>query len=80
MSLARYRCVMSNVLQDSRLVDLQKEGGASLCLLRREESSFNQTDDYRYRQIHIQYADLSTPVHPHTIYYLMQAAAMTLCF
>ena len=48
MSLARYRCVMSNVLQDSRLVDLQKEGGASLCLLRQEESSFNQTDDYRY--------------------------------
>ncbi|XP_030233415.1 puratrophin-1 isoform X1 [Gadus morhua] len=47
VSLARYRCVMSNVLQDSRLVDLQKEGGASLCLLRREESSFNQTDDYR---------------------------------
>ncbi|CAL8351103.1 unnamed protein product [Merluccius merluccius] len=45
--LASYRCVISNVLQDSQLVDLQKEGGASLCLLRQEESSYNQTDDYR---------------------------------
>jgi len=35
--LSRYRAVMSSILADCRLVQLQQEGGASLSWLRREE-------------------------------------------
>ncbi|KAK9542173.1 hypothetical protein VZT92_000058 [Zoarces viviparus] len=35
--LSRYRAVMRSILEDSRLVQLQQEGGASLSLLRRED-------------------------------------------
>ncbi|XP_059211635.1 rho guanine nucleotide exchange factor 40 [Centropristis striata] len=36
--LSRYQAVMCSILTDSRLVQLQQEGGASLSRLRREES------------------------------------------
>ncbi|XP_076003059.1 rho guanine nucleotide exchange factor 40 isoform X2 [Genypterus blacodes] len=45
--LSRYRAVMCSILEDSRLVQLQQEGGASLSVLRREESSISTTQDYR---------------------------------
>uniref|UniRef100_A0A8P4GGS4 Pleckstrin homology domain containing, family G (with RhoGef domain) member 4 n=1 Tax=Dicentrarchus labrax TaxID=13489 RepID=A0A8P4GGS4_DICLA len=35
--LSRYKAVMRSILEDSRLVQLQQEGGASLSRLRREE-------------------------------------------
>ncbi len=38
---------MRSILEDSRLVQLQQEGGASLSRLRREESSISATEDYR---------------------------------
>ncbi|KAJ8248989.1 hypothetical protein GJAV_G00229970 [Gymnothorax javanicus] len=43
----RYRELMRSVLEDSRLVRLQLEGGASLSRLRKEESSVSLTEDYR---------------------------------
>ncbi|XP_067432657.1 puratrophin-1 isoform X4 [Thunnus thynnus] len=45
--LSRYQAVMRSILEDSRLVQLQQEGGASLSRLRREESSISVTEDYR---------------------------------
>ncbi|KAL2088414.1 hypothetical protein ACEWY4_015313 [Coilia grayii] len=45
--LGRYRELMRSVLEDSRLVRLQLEGGASLSRLRKEESSVSLTEDYR---------------------------------
>ncbi|XP_035252594.1 pleckstrin homology domain-containing family G member 4B isoform X5 [Anguilla anguilla] len=45
--LGRYRDLMHSVLQDSGLVRLQLEGGASLSRLRKEESSVSLTEDYR---------------------------------
>ncbi|XP_071345993.1 rho guanine nucleotide exchange factor 40 isoform X2 [Trachinotus anak] len=45
--LSRYKAVMRSVLEDSRLVQLQQEGGASLSRLRREESSISVTEAYR---------------------------------
>ncbi|KAK7912375.1 hypothetical protein WMY93_012586 [Mugilogobius chulae] len=45
--LSKYEAVMCSILQDSRLVQLQQEGGASLSRLRRDESSICHTDDYR---------------------------------
>ncbi|XP_039867404.1 uncharacterized protein plekhg4 isoform X7 [Simochromis diagramma] len=45
--LSRYRAVMCSILADSRLVQLQQEGGASLAWLRREESSVGVAVDQR---------------------------------
>lgn len=45
--LSRYKAVMRSILEDSRLVQLQQEGGASLSRLRREESGFGVTEDHR---------------------------------
>ncbi|CAI5646335.1 unnamed protein product [Oreochromis niloticus] len=45
--LSRYRSVMCSILADSRLVQLQQEGGASLSWLRREESSVGVAVDQR---------------------------------
>ncbi|XP_064191929.1 uncharacterized protein LOC135255103 isoform X2 [Anguilla rostrata] len=45
--LCRYRTLMRSVLEDSRLVRLQLQGGATLSRLRREESSISLTEDYR---------------------------------
>ncbi|XP_020510167.2 pleckstrin homology domain-containing family G member 4B isoform X1 [Labrus bergylta] len=45
--LSRYKAVMRSILEDSRLVQLQQEGGALLSRLRREESSLSETEDYR---------------------------------
>ncbi|KAG7239583.1 hypothetical protein INR49_028735, partial [Caranx melampygus] len=45
--LSRYKAVMRSVLEDGRLVQLQKEGGACLSRLRREESSISVTEAYR---------------------------------
>ncbi|XP_006028165.2 puratrophin-1 isoform X2 [Alligator sinensis] len=45
--LRNYRQLMKNVLDDTRLVKLQLEGGALLAKLRKEESCVTLTDDYR---------------------------------
>ncbi|XP_042337352.1 pleckstrin homology domain-containing family G member 4B-like, partial [Plectropomus leopardus] len=45
--LSRYQGVMRSILEDSRLVQLQQEGGASLSWLRREESGAGVTADQR---------------------------------
>ncbi|XP_054245641.1 puratrophin-1 [Indicator indicator] len=45
--LRSYRQLMKNVLEDSRLVRLQLEGGALLARLRKEESCVTLTQDYR---------------------------------
>ncbi|KAK2913877.1 hypothetical protein Q8A67_002276 [Cirrhinus molitorella] len=45
--LCKYRELMRTVLDDSRLVRLQLEGGAALSRLRKEETSISQTEDYR---------------------------------
>ncbi|KAM8868261.1 quattro isoform 2-T2 [Synchiropus picturatus] len=41
------RTLMKEVLEDSRLVTLQREGGAVLARMRREEFRFPQSEDYR---------------------------------
>uniref|UniRef100_A0A672LYW7 Pleckstrin homology domain containing, family G (with RhoGef domain) member 4 n=1 Tax=Sinocyclocheilus grahami TaxID=75366 RepID=A0A672LYW7_SINGR len=45
--LCKYRELMRTVLEDSRLVRLQLEGGAALCCLRKEETNVSLTEDYR---------------------------------
>ncbi|XP_052457710.1 puratrophin-1 isoform X3 [Carassius gibelio] len=45
--LCKYRELMRTVLEDSRLVRLQLEGGAALSCLRKEETSVSLTEDYR---------------------------------
>ncbi|XP_056609543.1 pleckstrin homology domain-containing family G member 4B isoform X2 [Triplophysa dalaica] len=45
--LNKFRELMRNVLEDSRLVRLQLEGGAALSRLRKEETSVSLTEDYR---------------------------------
>ncbi|XP_071423340.1 puratrophin-1 isoform X1 [Pithys albifrons albifrons] len=45
--LRNYRQLMKNVLEDTRLVRLQLEGGALLARLRKEESCVTLTPDYR---------------------------------
>ncbi|XP_054856422.1 puratrophin-1 [Eublepharis macularius] len=45
--LKHYRQLMKTVLEDSRLVRLQLEGGALLARLRKEESCVTLTEDYR---------------------------------
>lgn len=47
MLLRNYRQLMKNVLEDTRLVRLQLEGGALLARLRKEESCVTLTHDYR---------------------------------
>ncbi len=42
---------MKEVLEDARLVTLQREGGAVLARMRREEFRFPQSEDYRYQII-----------------------------
>ncbi|XP_051511165.1 uncharacterized protein LOC127416075 isoform X2 [Myxocyprinus asiaticus] len=46
--LSKYGELMRTVLEDSKLVRLQLEGGAALSRLRKEESSVSMTEDYRY--------------------------------
>ncbi|XP_042357373.1 uncharacterized protein LOC121954103 [Plectropomus leopardus] len=41
------RASMKEVLEDTRLVTLQREGGAALARMRREEFRFPQSEDYR---------------------------------
>ncbi|XP_043101128.1 uncharacterized protein plekhg4 isoform X2 [Puntigrus tetrazona] len=45
--LCKYRELMRSVLEDSRLVRLQLEGGAALSRLRKEDTSVSLTEDYR---------------------------------
>nr|XP_032644350.1 LOW QUALITY PROTEIN: puratrophin-1 [Chelonoidis abingdonii] len=45
--LRNYRQLMKNVLDDTRLVKLQLEGGALLARLRKEDSCVTVTEDYR---------------------------------
>uniref|UniRef100_A0A671QS54 Rho guanine nucleotide exchange factor 40-like n=1 Tax=Sinocyclocheilus anshuiensis TaxID=1608454 RepID=A0A671QS54_9TELE len=45
--LCKYRELMRTVLEDSRLVRLQLEGGAALSCLRKEETNVSLTEDYR---------------------------------
>ncbi|XP_061102939.1 uncharacterized protein LOC133131582 [Conger conger] len=47
LRLFRYQTQMRSVLEDSRLVRLQMQGGATLSRLRKEESSVSLTEDYR---------------------------------
>lgn len=42
------RSSMKEVLEDTRLVTLQREGGAILARMRKEEFRFAQSEDYRY--------------------------------
>ncbi|XP_028258012.1 uncharacterized protein LOC114433569 [Parambassis ranga] len=46
LQLGRYRAVMHSILEDSRLVQLQQEGGASLSRLRREDGC-EVTEEHR---------------------------------
>lgn len=39
---------MKEVLEDTRLVSLQREGGAVLARMRREDLRFPQSEDFRY--------------------------------
>lgn len=39
---------MKEVLEDDRLVTLQKEGGTLLARMKKEEFRFLQSEDYRY--------------------------------
>ncbi|XP_008290306.1 puratrophin-1 [Stegastes partitus] len=45
--LSRYKAVMRSILEDSRLVQLQQEGGASLSRLRRDEGGVGATEEQR---------------------------------
>lgn len=45
------RASMKEVLEDTRLVTLQREGGAVLARMRREEFRFPQSEDYRYQMM-----------------------------
>lgn len=45
--IAEQRASMKEVLEDARLVSLQREGGAVLARMRREDFRFPQSDDYR---------------------------------
>ncbi|KAK3510121.1 hypothetical protein QTP70_026837, partial [Hemibagrus guttatus] len=45
--LYKYKELMRSVLEDSRLVRLQLEGGATLSRLRKEDTSVSLTEDYR---------------------------------
>ncbi|XP_041849595.1 puratrophin-1 isoform X3 [Melanotaenia boesemani] len=47
LQLSRYKLIMSSILADSRLVQLQQEGGASLAWLRREEGGSSAPEDQR---------------------------------
>ncbi|CAN2389335.1 Pleckstrin homology domain containing [Pristimantis euphronides] len=47
LQLTRFGHLMKAVLEDTRLVTLQTEGGAVLARLRKEESCVTLTDDYR---------------------------------
>lgn len=40
---------MKEVLEDDRLVTLQKEGGTLLARMKKEEFRFLQSEDYRYK-------------------------------
>lgn len=44
------RCLMKEVLEDARMVTLQREGGAVLARMRREDHRFPQSEDYRCRR------------------------------
>uniref|UniRef100_A0A674EDY7 protein-glutamine gamma-glutamyltransferase n=1 Tax=Salmo trutta TaxID=8032 RepID=A0A674EDY7_SALTR len=47
LSIQDQKTSMKEVLQDARLVPLQREGGAILTRMRREEFRFTKSDDYR---------------------------------
>lgn len=51
LCIQEQRASMKEVLQDARLVTLQREGGAVLARMRREEFRFPQSEDYRYQGI-----------------------------
>lgn len=48
LCIQEQRASMKEVLEDARLVTLQREGGAVLARMRREEFRFPQSEDYRY--------------------------------
>ncbi|MFT7812757.1 pleckstrin homology domain-containing family G member 4B-like isoform X1 [Arapaima gigas] len=47
LCIGEQRALMKEVLEDTRLLALQREGGAMLARLRREEPQFSQSEDYR---------------------------------
>ncbi|KAK6319619.1 hypothetical protein J4Q44_G00108300 [Coregonus suidteri] len=56
---------MKEVLQDARLVHLQREGGAILTRMRREEFRFTKSDDYRdaLESVTVLYNQMEESVH-----------------
>lgn len=46
-SIQEQRVLMKEVLEDTRLVTLQKEGGTLLARMKKEEFRFPQSEDYR---------------------------------
>lgn len=49
LCIQEQRASMKEVLEDSQLVTLQREGGALLAKMRREEFRFPQSEDFRYQ-------------------------------
>lgn len=49
LCIQEQKASMKEVLEDTRLVALQREGGALLARMRREEFRFPQSEDYRYQ-------------------------------
>ncbi|KAJ8260086.1 hypothetical protein GJAV_G00176890 [Gymnothorax javanicus] len=47
LRIREHKALMREVLEDTRLVALQREGGAKLARLRREEIRFSHSEDYR---------------------------------
>lgn len=48
LRIEEQRASMKEVLEDARLVALQREGGAVLARMRKEEFRFRHSEDYRY--------------------------------
>lgn len=53
LCIQEQRASMKEVLEDTRLVTLQREGGALLAKMRKEEFRFPQSEDYRYQIIKV---------------------------
>ncbi|MEQ2195327.1 hypothetical protein XENOCAPTIV_010995, partial [Xenoophorus captivus] len=48
-NIQEQRVLMKQVLEDARLVTLQKEGGTLLARMKKDEFRFPQSEDYRYK-------------------------------
>lgn len=70
------RASMKEVLEDARLVSLQREGGAVLARMRREDFRFPQSEDYRY---HIIFKCLSLLLAPISMVYTERHTSQQQC-